>query len=446
MTDTGKNKSQEIPSWVIPTIAALAAGAGAYGLARHQFKGPKGSALRQIREMSGGKMYRGDAAAIEPPKGLLSRLLRPLKWGPERDAMSSEGARELAKEFKDKVPAAVWQRDYAPVSGTFNPALGPMKKGPGASSQASLIESMTDKLKEYQVLEKHAPGTMARTLDVKEVARKHGIPTGSGGKISPEHLGRLQDALKSEFKDTGFVLKTRSGSTALDANTASSGMFPTDRTSLSDAYSSWKKMRPEFESAAKKEDLIDKVVAKFRKKPGYEGRVVEEMLNGNAIVQEKLKLKGFNPITAAAMKSKGHGATREFRIHVVGGKAIPYMATPRYPGFSPEMVVDTAQAQHAARWAQKNVLDKLPIAQRGVSMGMDVAPVKGGGYKVIEMNTGGSSGLLDTVPGMSHLLHKAVTGRFSRSAAGILAGAAGVAGAGAAVAGQKAIKSSSDKE
>jgi hypothetical protein len=205
-------------------------------------------------------------------------------------------------------------------------------------------------------------------------------------------------------------------------------------------------MKPGFIADAKKTDLINPVIEKYRSMPGYEGRVIDEMLKGNVIFQEKLPLMRFDKRTADAMKRKGYGPTREFRVHVVGGKAVPSMATPRYPGFSPELVVDALKARKAARWAQKNVLDKLPEAQRGMSMGMDVAPLKGGGYKVIELNTGGSSGLLDTVPGMSHQLHKAVTGRYSKPAAGMIAGAAGVGGVGAGALGHKLTQPPEAKE
>jgi hypothetical protein len=429
---TKEPKSSVIPWWA-PLGAGVLAGAGGYGLARRISKGPKGSELAKIRELAKGSFSRGDLTQMDDialsKLSPLQRAIRKLRFGPEVDA---EGLEALSKS---KVPKAVWQRDAIAEPGTFNPALG---AGTNEGRAYDIVQDMEDKLLEADVLQKYAPGTVAKTFGLQDFLKRRGIKLRKG-KYIEEDLASLQKALQEEFKDTGYLIKTRGGH-AIDENVASSGRFPTEETNLVDSLKQWRAMRPDFVNAKKSTPgAINTVIEQFRTKPGYEGRVIEELLKDNVILQEKLPLMQYGKSTAAKMKAKGFSPTREFRVHVVGGQAIPYMATPRYPSVSLTFLKDMYDARKASKWMQKNVLDKLPQEYKGISMGADVAPLRGGGYRVIETNTGGSSGLLD-VPGMPHALHKAVTGRFSRPAATALgtAAAGGVTGLGYGV---KAIAS-----
>lgn len=414
-----------VVSW-LPAILGGAGGLGAYALARHPFKGQKGSALAKIREMAGGRMVRGDVPELVSGSSFLEKLKHYFRYGPTVDP---EDAGQVAKFLKSqkKGKGSIWLGDELAPRKAFNPALGPNVTRKGERAVSNIIEDLEDKLTESRLLEKFAPRTSAKTLDIGDVLQKYSLKLRKGKNL-PEDLAKLQKALKTEFGSAGHMIKTRASGGAADLGVASSGVFPTEATDMAAAYAKWKEMKPEFKRLARESSTINRVIEKFRGRPGYEGRVVDEMLRGNAIVQEKLLLEKFGPRVAKYMKSKGYGPTRESRVHVVGGQVIPSLAMPRYP--TPGALLDYARARKAARWVQENVVKKLPVARQGVSMGVDVAPLRGGGYKIIELNVGGQSGLLDNPVG-SHLLHKAVTGRYAKPVAGVLAGAGAAGGVGA---------------
>lgn len=416
-----------LPSWLAPALAG-AGGLGAYAVARHPFKGPKGSQLAKIRELAGGRMVRGDVPTLDPKASWFQKLKHSLRHGPSIDPDDPAQVAKLLQSQKKGKPAIWAPGDEMAPKGTFNPALGPDPSRKAQSRALGIVEDLDDKLLESQLLQKHVPGTSARTTGIQDVLDKYKLKLRKGKNL-PEDLAKLQEALKKEFGAGGYMMKTRSGAGAVDLNVASSGVFPTEATDLAKVHKQWRAMRPEFQQAAKGSPTINKAIEQFRTRPGYEGRVIDEALRDNVILQEKLDLQRFGPRISKYMKSKGFGPTREFRVHVVGGKAVPSMSMPRYP--SPAALIDYVRARKAARWAQKSVLDKLPESHRALSMGMDVAPLRKGGHRVIETNVGGASGLLDN-PLTTHQLHKAVTGRYSKPAAGILgaAGAAGGAGAG----------------
>lgn len=431
----GDSEEGGLPSW-LPAALAGAGGLGAYALARHPFKGPKGSTLAKIRELSGGRMVRGDVPLLAEGAPWHKKLLHGLRYGPTVDPDDPAQIARLLKEQKKGIPTVWGPGDEMAAKGTFNPALGPDVSRKAQLRGMDIVEDMDDKLLEAGLLQKYAPGTAAKTLGIGDILDKYNLQLRKGKNL-PGDLAKLQEALKKEFGDAGYLMKTRSGQGAVDMNVASSGVFPTEKTDLVKSYEQWRGMRPEFQRLAKGTPKINEVIEKFRTRPGYEGRVVDEALRDNVILQEKLDLERFGPRLSKYMKSKGYGPTREFRVHVLGGKAVPSMAMPRYP--TPAALLDYVRARKAAKWAQKNVLDKLPESHRAMAMGMDVAPIRGGGYRVIETNTGGASGLLDN-PITTHQLHKAVTGRYSKPAAGVLAGAGAVGGAGAGLLAQRGAK------
>lgn len=266
---------------------------------------------------------------------------------------------------------------------------------------------------------------MGRTFSVEDFLKQHGLRLRKGKNLDAD-LQQLQKALKKEYGEN-YLIKTR-GEGGLDPNAASSGVFPTASTDLSASHAAWQKMRPEFVGAlGAKGALPSDVVKQFRQRPGFEGRVVEEMLNRNAIFQEKLPLKQFSPRVMKKMEARGLAPSEEYRVHVVGGRAVPSLAMPRFFSSPWDTLPRLVRARRAAKWTQKNVLDKLPAKQRNMSYGMDVAPLKGGGYGVIEMNPGGGSGLLDYPLIGNPLLHRAVTGRHTPAfAAAMGLGTAGV--------------------
>lgn len=420
VTDMGTTpKKERILPWWTPLASAATLGLGTYALARHQFKGPAGSALARIRNAAKGEMLYGTSAITNPkgvslttgePLTLWDKLLLPLKEGPLINTEKKDWVKNLKR--KDS-PVAVWDWDNPGVGNrTFNPAMGP----PGKKLQAwgaREAPKLEDRLLEYNLLNKYAPGSQARSLVIGDVLKRHGISLRE--QHMSQDLRRLQTALEKEFP-TGYLAKTK-GDGLIDVNVNSAGFFPESGQDWVKQWKLWKKLRKPYmkdleKAYAEKQDLGD-IAYRYRDRPGYRGRVLEEMLHNNVMLQEKLPLAG------------------EHRVQVIGGRVIPYLTHPRYPSDTAfGTVKDFLKGRGSAKWFQNDVLNKLPAKYRNLSYGADIAPLKGGGYKVIELNTGGASGYLD-YDYMPNLLHKAVTGRFTRPVAGTLAAGAGTLGAGA---------------
>lgn len=433
-----KKEESSWTDWAAPLGAAAGLGLGAYALARRPSlaNAKKWPILRKIQEMSKGKMYRADirGAPQEIPKGV-EKLKREVKYGPEA---FEEGLPRKAMGTTKK-PTSVWSGKQEPIEGTFDPSIGPHA---GETEMAEwgqqYINHLGDKMEQFRLLAKVAPGTMARTMSMKEVAKKHGLKKLTKKNLQ-KNLPKWQEAMNKEFGGE-YLIKSRMGREGGDIAAASSGVFPTAKTDLREQYKLWRKMKPEYDKAVQEveESLgdadINKVIERFRTRPGFEGRMVDEMLHNNAIFQDKLQLKKFSPRVSAKLKEQGFVPNKEYRIHSVGGKAIPSLAVPRsFPGYL-RMLPEMIRARRAAKWTQKNVLDKLKDTSGEISYGMDVAPLKGGGYRVIEMNPGGASGLLEQ-PFMNPRLHKAVTGRHTQAVSGGLGlGAAGLGALGTSAA------------
>jgi len=425
--------------WWAPLVAGGLAGGAGYGLARTSLKAnmSKYPVLRKIQDAARGKMVRPDfleSQVVDPSKlSRLERLKRSIQYGPEM----SEGA-IAANAKKSKDPMAVWQGSDNPMKGTFNPALGGPSSRKSMNKVTDRFDELEDKLFESQLLEKYAPGTSARTLSLKDLKAKHGIKLRRGKNFEGDLAG-LQNVLKKEF-GKGFIMKSRGIRDVVDPGVASSGVFPTDKTNFRTAYKQWQKMRPEFMAARKGSSDVNPIMEKFRTRKGFEGRIFEEMPHNNVVFQERLPLKRHGGSLGAKMKAKGFAPSQEYRVHMLGGKVIPSMAMQRYPAMHPLATLDLIKARRAGRWAQKNVVNKLPKEYRDLSYGMDIAPLKGGGYRVIETNPGGMSGLLDNPLG-SHGLYKGVTGRHTKPVSALMGAGAGIAGAGATAAGSGLLAS-----
>ncbi len=421
--------------WWSPIAAAGGLGLGAYALARRpSLANPKKwPILRKIQDMAGGKMLRADirGAPEVAPHGI-QKLRRRMKYGPE---VFEEGI-PTSRIGTTKKPTAVWSGQQEPIKGTFDPSLGPHAgETETAEWMQNYVEYLGDKLEQARLLAKEAPGTMARTLSVADIAKKYGIKVRPGRTLDKD-LKQLQDALHKEF-DGKYIIKTRGAREGGDVGAASSGIFPSGETNLAESYKKWKAMRPEYQKSLEEleelggETHVNTMIEGFRKRPGYEGRVVDELLHNNVIFQEKLPLKQYSDRVVKKLQQKGFIPNREYRIHSIGGKVMPSLAMPRSPTNPIQSIVETIKARHAAKWVQKNVMDKLQGAAKEISYGMDVAPLKGGGYRVLELNPGGASGLLQHPVVGAQQLHKAVTGRHTKSMAAMMGvGSAGL-GAGA---------------
>lgn len=416
-----------MPWWTIPA-AGLAAGLGAYGLARTPMlaSAKKWPVLRKIQEMAGGRMLRhgiGEAPEVTP-KGW-EKLKRSILYGPE--------------VFGEKVPATVKGTERAPAAvfsgywkkppkGTFDPSLGPVT-GREAGKMFRKAERLEDKLLQARFLGKHAPGVMPETLGLKDILRKYNLPLRPGKHLA-EDLFNLQKALKKEFGGRDYIIKPRAERPGFEWSAGSKGQFPTGKQNLFKLYQRWKEIRSPYRRLFREDP--DVAFETYVKHKGYKGRVVDEMLHNNVVFQKKVDIPQFKGRMAERLRASDFPTSKEVRVHVVGGKAIPMMSAPRYGGLSLQVIPEQIRAWHAARWVQKNVINKLPKKYHNLTYGFDIAPVKGGGYKIIEMNPGGQSGFLD-FPIVGNLpLYRAVTGRHTRPASALLGLGAGGAGAGAA--------------
>jgi hypothetical protein len=424
-----QGKGFEIPWWV-PLAAGGAAGAGAYGLARmRRLADPKKyPILRKIQEESGGKLF-GTSLDTRDPKELsrMERLYRKLTDINEIDITDPKQLKKLREEggaYWD------WRTDDVP-SGVVNPAIGPGKDAKTQSKMWDLMQDMENKGIEAKVLQKHAPGTSPRTLDVFELAQKYNLPDLSEdtprkqlGKV----LKQYQDAMKKEFGEGYIVKQKRYGA-------ASSGMFPTEKHDLPELYEAWdKNLRKQYEFDSDISDDAMELAKKYRTKDEFRGKTIDDMIADNAIIQERLPLEEYTGRTAEKMRAAGQAPSKEYRLHVIGGKVIPSMATPRYYPRDPRFIAEMWRARKAAKWAQKNVIDKLPLEHRSLSYALDAAPLQNnGGFRVIETNPGAASGLLDTRknPFAQHQLHKVITGRHTRPMAAMIGLGTGVGTAGA---------------
>lgn len=423
---TGAEEESGMPGWLLPLLGAGLGGAGALGLAARRYRAPVGSVLEKIQQKAGGKFVRSDPDMLGITKDTSPAMkkLKRLLYGPT-----------VAEESIQAGRGAVWNRD-APhdIKGVFNPALGAGNRQMGKSE---LVDKMEDKLREAVLLQKHAPGTSPKTVDIQKLLMKHKVDLHP--KNREAGLRRLREVLEKELGPE-YILKTREHGKTVGGGVMSSGVFPTEKTDLADVYRQWKKMRPGFVKEVGGDEGLGLVnaIKKYRTRPGFEGRVIEDIMQGNAIAQQRLPLKGHG-VMSPLIKRMGQSPTKEFRVHVIGGQAVPFMAQPRYFRPTPGYLKDYMEARRAARWTQKNVLDKLPKQYQGMSYGVDVAPLARGAkgkhpYQVIELNTGGSSGLLDTPMG-SHNLHRAITGKYDPAALAAIgtAGTVGGAGLGAGV-------------
>lgn len=431
LVDVKYAKAEETgTSWWAPLLGAGLIGGGAYGLARLPMLTKKYPALRAIQEAAGKKMLRSDIGEFQKVDlGSLSkmeRLKRFLKYGPE--GSPEELIKATEEGVRSKKPAAIFDRSMEPMKGSFNPALGTTSGGREATRAAERIESLGgDKLLESQLLAKHAPGAMADTVALEDFMKTHGLKL-RRGKSFESDLQKIEDTLKKNYGE-GYLIKTRGQRIGGDIGAASSGSFPTEQHSLLDLHQQWQKMKPQFRKAYVKAKNPVEAVEQFRNQEGFRGRIIEEMLNKNTIIQKKLPLVEFPEAVAKKMRKGGYGGTKEYRVHALGGKALPGMATPRYPS-GWRTIPEMWKAQKARKWFQKEVLNKLPEEYRHIGYGADVAPLEGGGFKVIELNPGGDSGLLATNPFGVHGLYRAVTGRYSQPAAATLGGIGALVGGG----------------
>ena len=437
MPEEVKGTGFQIPWW-LPLAAGGAAGLGAYGLARlPKFESAKKfPLLRQIQEASKGKMYSTpydnvDLSKLTPKQRRMRELIR----GQEIDINDPKQLKKLKEEG-----GALWDWTMDdPPPGVLSPALGATKDPKVQDARWDLFKDLENKANEARLLAKHAPGTGPRTMTISDMMYKHNLPELYEDMPREElhrALKQYQTAMKKEFGD--YIVKPTSG------GAASSGVFPTEKTDLVKEHDLWSnKLKKQFDFEMEASPEMNPVMEKFRKMEGFKGQTIDEMMLDNAIIQERLPLEQWTGRTAEKMRAAGQAPSKEYRLHVVGGKVIPSLATPRYYPKDPRMILEFLKARKAAKWAQKNVIDKLPTDERSLSYALDVAPIQGGGFKVIETNPGAGSGLLDPAknPFAQHHLHRAITGRHTKPMAAAIGLGTGLGTAGAGYAAKGMLSS-----
>jgi len=383
-----------LPWWSVPLLG-VGAGLGTYGLSRipKLVSESRYPILRKLQEMSGGEMafHATDLdKVVERIKELGKELgnkklparvkvLRDAIYGPEVRWQHGKMPETILGEEAPKMVFSGYKRNLP--EGMINPALGPVT-GAEHRKTYDLAHRFENKAFQARVSREFAPEMMPETITIQELRKLYKLPLREGRHLA-EDLKAIQRAAKEHLGGKALI-KPSAPRAGGDPGYASLGAFPSTSSDLANLNKRWKEMGKDYSR---------------KTAPGYKGRLVDEMLANNAIFQRKVPIK--------AMPS---GVGHEYRVHVVGGRAVPSMTV---PWVQPQSLLDRLSqkfmARRVTRWAQKQI-DLLPEKYKGISMGMDVVPLQGGGFRALELNPGGQSGFLD-FPGSAHKLYRAVTGR-----------------------------------
>lgn len=378
-----------LPWWSVPLLG-VGAGLGTYGLSRipKLVSESRYPILRKLQEMSGGEMafHATDLdKVVERIKELGSKkltarvkVLRDAIYGPEVRWQHGKMPETILGEEAPKMVFSGYKQNLP--EGMINPALGPVT-GAEHRKTYDLAHRFENKAFQARVSREFAPEMMPETITIQELRKLYKLPLREGRHLA-EDLKAIQRAAKEHLGGKALI-KPSAPRAGGDPGYASLGAFPSTSSDLANLNKRWKEMGKDYSR---------------KTAPGYKGRLVDEMLANNAIFQRKVPIK--------AMPS---GVGHEYRVHVVGGRAVPSMTV---PWVQPQSLLDRLSqkfmARRVTRWAQKQI-DLLPEKYKGISMGMDVVPLQGGGFRAFELNPGGQSGFLD-FPGSAHKLYRAVTG------------------------------------
>lgn len=379
-------------------------------------------AMRAIQEASGGKYTRvlpgtarvtGDAEQHSPVKKWLDRLL----YAGGGDIRYKDELRRTAAKNKGQlphIPGAVMHDLPGEQLARGNVDLISNR----AADEATSHFGNQDKWREYQIFNQFAPGAMAPSSNIRDVLSELGYQVGhknpelrakqyeafrkqmaANPKAREEMLNKLQGRLKEKY-GPGYLLKD------IDA-AATGGKFPTDKHRFSD----------------------------LAEQNSPEGKTLTNLIKNPSTVmaQEKLPLEQGTWLDRQFAKIRGLPSSKEVRVHVMNGAVAPDLTVPR---FSPTMFLTGRKKMRGAEDFTRDLLGKLPEELRHGTYALDVAPVTGGGYRLIESNPGYRSGLLNpqNYPLTGPLAHRQFTGQWSKPVAGIGTGmgAAALGAAGAA--------------
>lgn len=390
------------------------------------------------------------AAAVTAPLAYRYLHKQELSANPSLRAMQ-EASRGKFTRVVNRPDPGTWQGrllDRVRYAGGGNvhyqgvaPAGGPMQvpgvvRHHGASGRAhitgdvdvGLNDKLTDmpnhrnKMDEFNYFNKHTPGSMGTSKPMGDVLREMGytpstFPKDDEGRA--ELLKKLQTHL-AKTHPNGFVLKDTDGF-------QSGGAFPSEKHDFVDLYSGYNQrgLGKKFEAPTGDNDELNARMRELQQDPYFGGRVFNKLFTSpkdGVMVQEKLPIAQLSGWRAGLNQLLGaKNPSREYRVHVENGVATPQLTTGRFDPLS--AIFDRKGHVEAATHAQ-GIVDKLPVSARTGTFGMDVAPMVGGGHRLIESNPSGQSGMLLNDPRMAINSHKHYTGQHSKLVSGLGAGGA----------------------
>jgi hypothetical protein len=395
--------------YALPGVAALAAGIGGASIYR--------AARTPTKALAKGQAFARTLEA-KKPKSALIRWLDKQLYAADK-IIYTEGRKTPSKPIRFE--GHVYHenpRDVKYIRGTSESASvnGKILK--------NFLEMESNKWSEYKTLNAHIPHALPKTSNLADFLKKRKIskiPTDPEGRA--QLLQQLQEYATAKHP-RGYFLKDVGGAQSM-------GAFPTESHDLAALYAKYRdsnipKRLAEVDTPADiGSEKWDKVWYDLRGKKAFPGHVLEKFLTDpkSVVLQEKIRLRKLD-----LPKS----VEPEMRIHVVGGRAVPELATYRYsPGAN---YTSPKELRRAAKWVQKRVINKLPKDYANTSYALDVLPSKGKEkYQIVEANPGGMSGFLhpDVDLLATQQLRKNVVGNYGKGTSALVAttGAVGIGGA-----------------
>ncbi|OFZ22010.1 MAG: hypothetical protein A2X94_16275 [Bdellovibrionales bacterium GWB1_55_8] len=357
--------------------------------------------LRQNGKTSGIRVIRHHLAAepyAEPKNGfqkVKDRILQRLFHGPIEmyEIPEQGGVIPVEATGGEKGETVVWHRRHMhrkTMLGKYNPAL----------INFDIQDAMENKLFEAKLIEKYLPGAMAKSSSLEEVLQAEGkpVPHYSHDSALADKIRKMKKSLDQAFPN-GWVLKG-----AYDSNTGTEIISDKDDLEKILKYldTDFDAVHQEIKARLPGEDW-EYVLYEMKKRPDFKTYRLLEYLKSPelTLVQERLKLMG------------------EYRVEMIEGKLLSKRAvTRRYMDGLPKLESTKIVVQGLlgidpkANMVMENVeqwFAKLPEAYRNIPYGLDVAIVEQNGKtaaKIIELNSGGNSGLLWISPLESRALNK----------------------------------------
>jgi len=394
---------------LLPAALGLAAGAGAYKYLRkiHISDNP---ALAQIQRAAKGRLtHIEELAQGEKAPGKIKQLAQRFSRG--ADEVISEPYKtwapksEMSPEQLKRIKTRRVDGAMLPFGGTHQSAT--FKSDFNLNTNPKLSEKMEDKLREAAVL-RGTTGGAPRS----ERLSAHVKP----GRATEQSLDALQAKLLKKYPE-GYVVKP--------VNDAASGGVPTH----ADRFASILKGKGPNENHKE-------WMKRMMKSPE------EFMVQAYIPISKTRRAVASLPRSGAEGRRIAIGAEvpDEWRIHTANGVVIPGSGRHRW-AYSTDLSPSNRKEIAAAEQFMQRSLDEMPNHVRRIPMAADVVRGTDGKLRIMELNSGGQSGLL--APGVGSLdkqtawnHYKSITGRHSHGEAGMKGL---VAGAAAALAGNKAI-------